>query len=70
MKNKYSSEKDSQNAEHSRAKHKSTTESVAPVKCVFCGEKKSSESQCVGCPFFNQAMGRISFSKGKYRKSF
>ena len=40
MKNKGSSEDGSQKVEHIRAKHKSPTETVAPVQCVFCGEKE------------------------------
>ena len=39
MKNKRSSEEGSQKVEH-RAKRKSSTETVAPVECVFCGEKE------------------------------
>ena len=40
MKNKRSSEGGSQKIERSRAKRKSSTETVAPVECVFCGEKE------------------------------
>ena len=40
MKNKHSSEGGSQKAEHSRAKRKSSTETVAPVEYVFCEEQK------------------------------
>ena len=40
MKNKHSSKGGSQKAEHSRAKRKSSTETVAPVEYVFCGEKE------------------------------
>ena len=40
MKNKRSNEDGSQKVEHIRAKHKSPTETVAPVQCVFCGEKE------------------------------
>ena len=40
MKNKHSREGGSQKVEHSRAKRKSSTETVVPVKCVFCGEKE------------------------------
>ena len=40
MKNKRSSEGGSQKIEHSRAKRKSSTETVAPAECVFCGEKE------------------------------
>ena len=40
MKNKRSTEGGSQKIERSRAKRKSSTETVAPVECVFCGEKE------------------------------
>ena len=40
MKNKLSSEGGSRKVEHSRTKRKSSTETVAPVECVFCGEKE------------------------------
>ena len=40
MKNKRSSVDGSQKIEDIRAKHKSPTETVAPVECVFCGEKE------------------------------
>ena len=40
MKNKRSSDRVSQNVKHSRAKHKSSTETLSPVECVFCGEKE------------------------------
>ena len=40
MKNKRSNEDGPQKVEHIRAKHKSPTETVAPVQCVFCGEKE------------------------------
>ena len=40
MKNNRSSEGGSQKVEHSRAKRKSSTETVAPVDCVFCREKE------------------------------
>ena len=40
MKNKRSSVDGSQKVEDIRAKHKSPTETVAPVECVFCGEKE------------------------------
>ena len=39
MKNKRSSKGGSQKVECSRAKHKSSIETLAPVECVFCGEK-------------------------------
>ena len=39
MKNKLSSEGGSQKVERSRAERKSSTETVASVECVFCGEK-------------------------------
>ena len=40
MKNKRSSEGGSQKVERSKAKRKSSTETVAPVECIFCGEKE------------------------------
>ena len=40
MKNKRSSEGNSQKVEGSRVKLKKSTETVAPVECVFCGEKE------------------------------
>ena len=40
MENKCSSEGGSQKAEQSRAKHKSSTETVASIEYVFCGEKE------------------------------
>ena len=40
MKNKRSSEGNSQKVERSRVKLKKSTETVAPVECVFCGEKE------------------------------
>ena len=40
MKNKLSSEGGSRKVEHSRTKRKSSIETVAPVECVFCGEKE------------------------------
>ena len=40
MKNKRSSESGFQKEEHSRATRKSSTEIVAPLECVFCGEKE------------------------------
>ena len=40
MKNKCSSEGGSQKVQQSRAKRKSSTETVAPVECIFCGEKE------------------------------
>ena len=46
MKNKHSSEGGSQKVEHSRAKSKSSTETVVPVECVFCGEKERDLSKC------------------------
>ena len=39
MKNKLSREGGSQKVERSRAERKSSTETVASVECVFCGEK-------------------------------
>ena len=45
MKNKRSSERGSQNVERSRAKRKSSTEAVAPVECVYCGEKEKDLSK-------------------------
>ena len=39
MKNKHSSKRGSQKLEHSRATCKSSTETVALIECVFCGEK-------------------------------
>ena len=45
MKNKRSSERGSQNVERSRAKRKSSTETVAPVECVYCGEKEKDLSK-------------------------
>ena len=39
MKNKLSSEGGSQKVERSRAERKSSTETVASVQCIFCGEK-------------------------------
>ena len=45
MKNKRSSEGGFQKVEHSRAKSKSSTETVAPVECVFCGEKERNLSK-------------------------
>ena len=40
MKNKRSSEGGSQKVERSRAKRKSSTETVAPVEYIFCQEKE------------------------------
>ena len=40
MKNKHSSEGGFQNVERSRAKRKSSTETVAPVEYIFCQEKE------------------------------
>ena len=40
IKNKCLSKGGSQKVEHSRAKHKSSPETVAPAECVFCGEKE------------------------------
>ena len=40
MKKKHSSEGGFQKVERSRAQRKSSTETVAPVECVFCGEKE------------------------------
>ena len=40
MKNKRSREGGSQNVERSRAKHKSSIETVALVEWFFCGEKE------------------------------
>ena len=40
MKNKRSSEGNSQKVERSRVKLRSSTETAAPVECVFCGEKE------------------------------
>ena len=45
MKNKRSSERGSQNVERRRAKRKSSTEAVAPVECVYCGEKEKDLSK-------------------------
>ena len=45
MKNKRSSERGSQNVERSRAKRKSSTETVAPVECVYCGQKEKDLSK-------------------------
>ena len=45
MKNKRSSEGGFQKVEHSRAKCKSSTETVAPVEYVFCGEKERNLSK-------------------------
>ena len=45
MKNKHSSEGGSQKAEHSRAKRKSSTETVAPVEYVFCEEQKKKKQK-------------------------
>ena len=45
MKNNGSSEGGSQKVEHSRAKRKSSTETVAPVDCVFCREKEKGMSK-------------------------
>ena len=39
MKNKHSSKRGSQKLEHSRATCKSSTETVALIECIFCGEK-------------------------------
>ena len=45
MKNKRSSKGGSQKIEHSSAKRKSSTETVAPAECVFCGEKEKGLSK-------------------------
>ena len=45
MKNKRSSEGGSQKVERSRAKRKSSTETVAPVECVYCGQKEKDLSK-------------------------
>ena len=45
MKNKRSSERGFQKVERSRAQLKSSTETVAPVECVFCGEKEKDLSK-------------------------
>ena len=45
MKNKRSSEGGSQKVERSRAKRKSSTETLAPSECVFCGEKERDMSK-------------------------
>ena len=45
MKNKRSREGGSQNVERSRAKRKSSIETVALVEWVFCGEKESDLSK-------------------------
>ena len=40
IENKSSSERGSQKLEHGRATRKSSTETVALIECVFCGEKE------------------------------
>ena len=45
MKSKRSCEGGSKNVEHSRTKRKSSTETVGPVECVFCGEKEMDLSE-------------------------
>ena len=61
MKNKRSSEEGSQKVEH-RAKRKSSTETVAPVECVFCGEKERDLSKMSKKQKLQKA--------GKYHTSF
>ena len=46
MKNKRSSEGGSQKVEYSRAKRKSSTETLAPVDCIFCRGKKGICQKC------------------------
>ena len=46
MKNKRFSEGVSQKVEHSRAKRKSSTETLAPVDCIFCCGKKRICKKC------------------------
>ena len=45
MKNKRSSEGGSQKVERTAVKRKSSTETVAPVECVFCGQKEKDLSK-------------------------
>ena len=61
MKNKRSSEGGSQKVEHSRAKRKSSTETVAPAERVFCGEKDRDLSKCQKKP---ETVSKITLSRG------
>ena len=63
MKNKRSSEGGSQKVEHSRAKRKSSTETVAPAECVFCGEKERGLSK-------KQKQSQKLNAAGEYHTSF
>ena len=67
MKNKRSSEGGSQKVEHSRAKRKSSTETVAPVECVFCGEKERDLSKMSKNPQkTKQKQSQKSHAAGEY----
>ena len=66
MKNKRSSEGGSQKVEHSRAKRKSSTETVAPAECVFCGEKDRDLSKCQK----KQKQSQKLHAAGEYHTSF
>ena len=61
MKNKRSSEGNSQKVERSRVKLKSSTETVAPVECVFCGEKERDLSKMSKKP---ETVSEITRSRG------
>ena len=66
MKNKRSSESDSQKVQHSRAKRKSSTETVVPVECVFCGEKEKDLSETLK----KQKQSQKLHAGGEYQASF
>ena len=66
MKNKRSGKGDSQKVEHRRTKRKSSTETVAPVECVFCGEKERNLSKMSK----RQKQSQKLHAAGEYHTSF
>ena len=69
MKNKRSSERGSQKSDCSRAKHKSSTETVAPVECIYCGEKESDLSK-LSKKTKKQKQSQKLHEAGEYHTSF
>ena len=64
MKNNRSSKGDSQKVEHRRTKGKSST--LAPVECIFCGEKERNLSKMSK----KQKQSQKLHAAGEYHTSF